>query len=264
MDASPQLTALADPTRRSIFEKLTRLESSVGALSDKLPVSRPAVSQHLKVLADAGLVTSRREGARRIYSASRLGLSELGKWLDAIWDDALDSFEAAAGKEKTMTESTTGLAPVIKTRTVPISVEEAFTLFTEKLDTWWPLNGFSIGHDIEGAAPTSVRFEGRVGGRVVEIGQDGQERPWADVIAWQPPNRFVLAWHPALEPVAASIVEVRFKDLGSSTEVYLEHRGWEEFGAEGSQIRSQYDPGWEVVLAPFIAAASASAHDDPS
>ncbi len=256
MDANPQLTALADPTRRSIFERLTREQSSVGALSDGLPVSRPAVSQHLKVLAGAGLVTSRQEGSRRIYSASSSGLGELREWLEAIWDDALDQFEAAAKKEKIMTASTPGLPPVIKTRTVPISVEEAFALFTEKLDTWWPLDGFSIGRDLKDASPVTVRFEGRVGGRVVEIGQDGQERPWADVIAWQPPNRLVLAWHPALEPVAASIVEVRFKDLGDSTEVYLEHRGWEEFGAEAAEVRSQYEPGWDVVLAPFIAAAT--------
>ncbi len=257
MDASPQLAALADPTRRSIFEKLTERPRSVGALSDQLPVTRPAVSQHLKVLADAGLVSSRQEGTRRIYSVRRLGLDELGSWLNAIWDDALDQFEAAARKEKTvMTESTPRLPSVIKTRTVPLSVEQAFSLFTEKLDTWWPLDGFSIGADVDGSPPVSVRFEGNVGGRVVEIGSDGQERSWADVIAWQPPNRLVLAWHPTLEPVAASILEVRFTDVGDGTEVHLEHRSWEEFGSDGPQVRSRYEPGWDVVLGPFVAAAT--------
>lgn len=150
------------------------------------------------------------------------------------------------------------LAPVIKTRDVPITVEEAFHLFTEGLDTWWPLDAFSIGADQKGETPVAVRFEGRVGGRVVEVMADGTESSWADVIAWNPPERFVLAWHPTIDPTAASILEIRFAPSGTGSSVYLEHRGWEEFGDRAPELRDQYEPGWDRVLAPYEATAKAA------
>lgn len=101
MDAGPQLAALADPTRRAIFESLTRRPRSVGALASELPVSRPAVSQHLKVLSTAGLVKARAEGTRRIYSVDPTGLAGLREWVESAWDHVLDRFEAAAREERT-------------------------------------------------------------------------------------------------------------------------------------------------------------------
>ena len=92
-------SALADPTRRSVFELVARAPASVGALAGQLPVSRPAVSQHLKVLSDAGLVTVTAKGTRRIYAASPERLAELRSWLDAMWDDALGAFAEAAKRE---------------------------------------------------------------------------------------------------------------------------------------------------------------------
>ncbi len=92
-------TALADPTRRAVFERVARQPSSVGALAGDLPVSRPAVSQHLKVLSDAGLVTMRAEGTKRIYSAQPKKLDDLRRWLDRMWGDALAAFAEAAEKE---------------------------------------------------------------------------------------------------------------------------------------------------------------------
>lgn len=92
-------SALADPTRRAVFEHLANAPSSVTALADKLPVSRPAVSQHLKVLSDAGLITVRSKGTRRIYAASPDKLAELRAWLDTMWDQALSAFAAQAEKD---------------------------------------------------------------------------------------------------------------------------------------------------------------------
>jgi DNA-binding transcriptional ArsR family regulator len=92
------LTVLADPTRRKVFERLRTGPRPVNALAAGLPVSRPAVSQHLKVLKDAGLVEERSEGVRRIYSLRREGLTELRDWLDGFWDDALTAFKAEAEK----------------------------------------------------------------------------------------------------------------------------------------------------------------------
>jgi DNA-binding transcriptional ArsR family regulator len=84
------LATLADPTRRAVFESLRRGPSSVGTLAAGLPVSRPAVSQHLRALKQAGLVNDRPDGTRRVYYIDPRGLGELRRWLDQLWTDALD------------------------------------------------------------------------------------------------------------------------------------------------------------------------------
>lgn len=94
------LEALADPTRRSLFELLRRRPRSVGGLADELPISRPAVSQHLKVLKTAGLVTARPEGTQRIYSIAPNGLGPLRAYVEELWDSALDAFAEALESEQ--------------------------------------------------------------------------------------------------------------------------------------------------------------------
>ena len=91
--------ALADPTRRAVLEELRAGPTPVGELARRLPVTRPAVSQHLKVLKEAGLVSERREGTRRLYSVRGDGLAELRAYIDGFWQDALDAFKAAAEGE---------------------------------------------------------------------------------------------------------------------------------------------------------------------
>src|SRR5262245_10242779 len=86
--------ALADPTRRRVFERLRSGPKAVGAIARGMPVSRPAVSQHLKALKEAGLVADRPEGTRRIYFIDPHGLAGLRKWLDQFWDEALAAFQA--------------------------------------------------------------------------------------------------------------------------------------------------------------------------
>jgi len=92
------LAVLADPTRRRVFERLRHGPRPVNLIAAGLPVSRPAVSQHLKALKQAGLVVERSEGARRIYSLRREGLMELREWLDSFWGDALEAFRLEAEK----------------------------------------------------------------------------------------------------------------------------------------------------------------------
>jgi DNA-binding transcriptional ArsR family regulator len=87
------LQCLSDPTRRQVFEKLRSGPQAVGVLAHGLPVSRPAVSQHLKALKAAGLVNDRSEGTRRVYYIDPDGLGELRRWLDGFWDDALAAFK---------------------------------------------------------------------------------------------------------------------------------------------------------------------------
>jgi DNA-binding transcriptional ArsR family regulator len=98
------LAALADPTRRTVFERLRSGPRSVGAIAQGMPVSRPAVSQHLKVLKEAGLVADRPEGNRRVYYVDPDGLGALRGWLDQFWDAALAAFqaevEASAGEQR--------------------------------------------------------------------------------------------------------------------------------------------------------------------
>jgi DNA-binding transcriptional ArsR family regulator len=86
-------TALGDPTRRAIFERVADRPRAVGELASGLPVSRPAVSQHLKVLKDAGLVLDRRDGNRRIYQANPDGVAALRSQLDRFWNQALANFK---------------------------------------------------------------------------------------------------------------------------------------------------------------------------
>jgi DNA-binding transcriptional ArsR family regulator len=88
------LAALADPTRRAVFERLRSGAASVGEIAAELPVSRPAVSQHLKVLKEAGLVRDEAHGARRVYELDANGLAELRAWLDGFWDEALSAYKA--------------------------------------------------------------------------------------------------------------------------------------------------------------------------
>src|SRR3954468_1113586 len=101
------LAVLADPTRRTVFERLRAGPRPVNALAAGLPVSRPAVSQHLKALKDAGLVEERSEGVRRIYSLRREGLVELRDWLDSFWGDALEAFKAEAERSHRQTKART-------------------------------------------------------------------------------------------------------------------------------------------------------------
>jgi DNA-binding transcriptional ArsR family regulator len=95
------LGLLGDPTRRAIFELLARRPCSVGELAQQLPISRPAVSQHLRMLKDGGLVTDQAFGTRRVYRLNPDGVSALRAYLDRIWDDALTAFHEARRRHPT-------------------------------------------------------------------------------------------------------------------------------------------------------------------
>ena len=91
--------ALADPTRRHIFEALRGAPQTVGQLATTQPVSRPAVSQHLKILESADLVTARPQGTRRLYAVKRDGLTQLRDYLDRFWADALSAYGAEVTRQ---------------------------------------------------------------------------------------------------------------------------------------------------------------------
>ncbi len=107
----PGLGLLGDPTRRAIFELLARRPCSVQELADQLPISRPAVSQHLRVLKDGGLVVSNAEGTRRIYRLNPEGVTALRTWLDAVWSEALAGFHKVAENAERLDHESHSPAP---------------------------------------------------------------------------------------------------------------------------------------------------------
>ena len=155
-----------------------------------------------------------------------------------------------------MRRTTEPIEPVRKRRDVALSPERAFELFTERMGEWWPLPTHSIAEQ----DAVGVRFEGRVGGRVVELTASGAEFVWAEVRTWDPPHRFVLSWHPAVEPEASSTVEVRFVATPARCRVELDHHDLDEHGEVGRAMREQYDPGWDQVLDRLDESMASTAH----
>ena len=102
---SAMLAALADPTRRVIFERLAQSPCSVGEVARELPVSRPAVSQHLKVLKSAGLVSDQAAGTRRVYSVNPAGIAAIRDYFEQFWQQSLSRFAAVASQETAATPS---------------------------------------------------------------------------------------------------------------------------------------------------------------
>src|SRR5215470_17068063 len=141
MTYASALSALADPTRRQVFERLKSGPKAVGVIARGLPVSRPAVSQHLKVLKEAGLVADRSEGTSRLYYIDPNGLGALRAWLDQFWDQTLARFqtevELSIRRQSQMT-ATIAIAPVRKNIRVNASQAHAFDVFTSGLGCWWP------------------------------------------------------------------------------------------------------------------------------
>jgi uncharacterized protein YndB with AHSA1/START domain len=156
-----------------------------------------------------------------------------------------------------MSTQASELGAIRRSVTVDCSVEDAFATFTERIHEWWPLSRYSIDSDESGSQPETVIFQGGAGGQIYERTKKGEELKWADVIAFEPPHRFVLAWNPSREQEQPPTeVEVTFSDEGGRTRVDLEHRGWEKLGERAAEARQGYGQGWPAVLASFAERAS--------
>jgi DNA-binding transcriptional ArsR family regulator/uncharacterized protein YndB with AHSA1/START domain len=248
------LGALGDPTRRAIFERLAERPSAVGELARELPVTRPAVSQHLKVLKDAGLVIDRPAGARRIYQLDPAGVGDLRAYLDQFWTRALAAYKEAVeqrddgGPMSTQVHDTTVRAEVV----VDAPLERAFTVFTEGFGSFKPRE-----HNMLSVEIAETVFEPRVGGYLYDRGVDGSECRWARVLAYDPPHRVVLSWDISLQWQLetdldkTSEVEVQFVPESSGrTRVRLEHRNLERHGEgwEGMRDGVAAPDGWPLYL----------------
>ena len=145
-----------------------------------------------------------------------------------------------------------GIPPVEKTITVPLKREEAFKLFTDGIGTWWPLDKYSVG--VEDAR--NCLIEGFVGGRFYEVMKDGSQAEWGKVMAWMPPHRLVVTWHPGREAGTAQELEISFSEVDEGTQVNLLHRGWEILGERAEEARKGYVTGWDFVLGHYITEAN--------
>lgn len=237
--------ALGDGTRRRIFERLRPGPRSVGELAEGLPVSRPAVSQHLRVLKQAGLVSDSKAGTRRLYRVDPGGLLAIRDYVEGFWSEALERFREEAGREHPMSTATT--ETIRKSIVVDLVPAEAFELFTAGVASWWPTKT----HSYSGEAVRDVVFEPGVGGSLHEVTDEGRAE-WGRVLTWEPPERFVLEWR--IGNCAGTEVEVRFTPDGPGSRVELEHRGWERL--EDPSGRDNYSGGWDGVLAPFVEAGT--------
>jgi hypothetical protein len=153
---------------------------------------------------------------------------------------------------------TNGFEPIRRSVTVRLDPAAAFELFTSGLGSWWPLETHSRAaseFEGEGVKVERVEFEARAGGNVLEHLSNGEVLPWAEIIVWEPPSRFVLAWRPHPRPQPPTEVEVRFDPDARGTRVELEHRGWERLGAEVTAGREGYAAGWARALELFREAA---------
>lgn len=224
------LAALADATWRAIFERLATEPRAVGELAGQLPVSRPAVSQHLRVLKDAGLVVDERAGTRRLYSVDPDAVAVLRNYFDRLL---------------------TPQASVQESIVVEAPPEDAFASFTD-IDGWWPADR----HFLPGRQ-AKMTFEPRAGGHVYDRGGDGTVFRWARVLAFEPPSRVVLSWdvdtrwQHEQDPARTSEFEIRFgEETPGRTRIELEHRGLDRHGNGWQQLRDALGSpgGWAYGL----------------
>lgn len=144
--------------------------------------------------------------------------------------------------------------PIRRSVTVRCDPERAFRVFTEELDRWWPMESHSRAATEfadEELKVERVEFQPRAGGQVLEHMSNGTALPWAEVLVWEPPVRFVLAWKPHPRPTPPTEVEVRFTGRGDHTLVELEHRGWERLDHAALEGRAGYSEGWVLTLERF-------------
>ena len=237
------LALLADPTRRAIVSALRNGPRPVGGIADGLPISRPAVSQHLRYLSDAGLVQVEPRGTRRLYRLDPDALAALHNYLDGLWGEVLSQFAEFVVTEK----ESKMLPPIVKTVHVPVGPQEAFELFTARLSDWWPVESHSLSAANKDV-PMSVEVEPREGGQIIERCADGETRAWARVTAWQPGEKFAVAWHVGRDEAEATDVTIAFARVDGGTQVTLTHDGWAALGESAAQIHGGYLTGWDLVL----------------
>jgi uncharacterized protein YndB with AHSA1/START domain len=152
--------------------------------------------------------------------------------------------------------------PIRRSVSVSCDPERAFGLFTEQMGTWWPAETHSraaMEFEGQGLEAERIEFQGRVGGQVLEHMSNGEALSWAEVVTWEPPHRFVMAWKPHSRPQPPTEVAVTFTATPEGTLVELEHRGWEHLTEDFRELYADYGAGWIGTLHHFAARANEEA-----
>jgi uncharacterized protein YndB with AHSA1/START domain len=159
------------------------------------------------------------------------------------------------------------VGPIRQTVTVRSDPERAFDLFTNQMGTWWPVGSYSRAvseFKHEDVKVAQLVFQARMGGSILERLTDGRILPWAEVIAWQPPNRVLLSWRPYSRPEPPTEVEVTFAAREGGTLVELEHRGWQRLSEEFREgLYEIYARGWFTTIRCFAVVADRDSAKDP-
>lgn len=134
------------------------------------------------------------------------------------------------------------IPPIVKTVTVQCAPATAFHVLTADIGRWYPLAMFSINPAVD------CRLEPHVGGRLYEIGADGQETLWGHVLDWNPPHALALSWQARCSEDEAQRVDISFRAVPDGTEVKLIHAGWEKLKVDGAEWRDKYNGGWVEVF----------------
>jgi DNA-binding transcriptional ArsR family regulator len=264
IDLDSALDALGDPMRRRIIGRLAAHPLDVGGIAADMPISRTAVSMHLRVLKAAGLVSDRPAGNRRVYHLEPDALEQLRKHLDWYWERSLAAYQRAAdavAKGQNMTAE----QEIVVAKTVRVNAPLAIAFDAFVAQQWWPVDT----HHLAEPHGAEVVLEPFPGGRWYERAADGTQTDWGTVLAWQPPYRLLLTWQVSPrwayeeDPAGASEIEVTFTPEGPHvTRVDFTHRHLERYGAQAERMRRILDEkGAGPLLTAFaahIAAAAAS------
>jgi uncharacterized protein YndB with AHSA1/START domain len=143
------------------------------------------------------------------------------------------------------------IEPLVKTIEVPCSQKNAFEVFLDKMDSWWPMGKFTVSA-MAGAPARAIRVEARVGGLIVEVGADGSEVVWGEIVTLERSSRLVLNFHiprPGDVVTARPLLELDFEALGpSATRVTLRQSNFEALGDMGAAVRGGYGFGWTMIF----------------
>jgi DNA-binding transcriptional ArsR family regulator len=250
-----ELLAMANQTRATILQRLEKGDLTVGEIAEGLSGSRPAVSQHLRILEKAKLVSEEFHGTRHVYSIDLKGFSKVRVWLDRFWMDALNNFAAEVDRQKM--EHPKRCETPQSHRFVRKSRSRGFrNALSEYSPTAWQNGGHSGWWP--GNHRERIVIEPKVGGRWIERSTNGTEHDWGRVLVWDPPRRVVFLWQVDLDscfdPSLKTEVEILFDPIEShATLVSLEHRKLEGYCARASEAAAMFDSPntWVGLLEKF-------------
>ena len=259
--ATDPFDALGDPHRRQILDLLRDGERSVGQIAEAMPISRPAVSRHLRLLKEAGLVRGRSVGVRHLYALDGIGAEEVRRFLESVWGEAATRYRIVA-------ENTPGRRPH-KSMIEPLRMSfEVDTPTDHAFETWTARDRSLVAGRPHPHGPIRPADRARGSGRWADLRADtatDEEWDWGRVTAWEPPARLVYLWHLERDrPRRPRSRSSSCRSRRDATRVEIEHRGWEALGSDGQAWRDANMGGWATLLPHYQAAVERGRSEEES